>query len=120
MKSILIASFILTTSLLIAPNVHAFSGHNASKFERQLNAANQYPNQFSAAIRWRLSNRHVDLRKQPRALIKFGWHPSIVAVISSPILFEHAISQRSYARNQWSGKGQSRNNFNKRNRNIRR
>ncbi len=126
MKRILIASFILTASLLSFSQAHAFSGHNASKFERQLSTAYQHPNQFSAAINWRLNNRHIDLHQHARMLKKFGWHPSVVAVISNPQLFNHAVNQRrqsrrlqqSYAHNQWGGKRNYKNNYRRRNRNI--
>lgn len=126
MKRILIASFILTASFFTLPDAHAINGHNTSKFEHQLNSAYKYPNQFSAAINWRLSNRHIDLHKQSRVLNKFGWHPSVIAVISNPQLFDHAVNQRrqsrrlqqNYARNDWGGKRNNRSNFNRRNRNI--
>ncbi|MBO1255892.1 hypothetical protein J3L16_09375 [Alteromonas sp. 5E99-2] len=119
MKRILIVSFILTASFLNLSNAHAFSGHNSSKFEQKLSSAYQHPNQFSAAINWRLNNRHIDLGKQVQTLKKFGWHPSVVAIISNPQLFNYAVNQRtqprrlqqSYARNQWDGKRNSRNSY---------
>ena len=59
---------------------HVHPGH----LDQHLYAVYAYPSQVIAAAKWRHRHPHIDISLHLHSIERFGWHPSVVALLYHP------------------------------------